>query len=71
MGKRVLFALSVPLLCAVLVGCGKDSKNADPKPAPGTKEDPRLQPASTGQPGAAQPAPPAGGSKTGGAVSVP
>jgi hypothetical protein len=67
-----LAGVVIAFVLGILTGCGGDSKNVDPKPAPGTKEDPRLQPAVRQNPGNPKDQPPSSGSpKIGGPVSQP
>ena len=62
---RLFLPLAVLVLLAGLAGCGVKTNN--PKPAAGTKPDPRLQPAVRG----GAPAAPQGGAKMQGALNTP
>ena len=67
---RLFLPLAVVALLAGLAGCGV--KNNNPKPAPGTKPDPRLQPAVRGGGSATPPAgaPQGSGAKVQGPLKV-
>lgn len=56
--KKILCVALIALATAVLTlvtGCSDDGKKAEPKLAPGVKEDPRLKPASAGSDGGDKP----------------